>query len=215
MKALLLCAGRGSRLHPYTRACSKIALPFLNIPIAGYPLKVLEDIGVRHLLVNTHHWPQQVVNTIECLISSVRERAEPASRFSHMKKPSRQTFKAQTYVLPQNRLPIHPVPPQKSGRKVHSAPCAAPAKAGIQSLSFSYEPRLLEGLGSLKKNKSFFAGEENLICFNGDSVFLCGGFFPQMLAQHRQKKALNDFFCAPLSKREPVIYGRIKKEESF
>jgi len=71
MKALLLCAGLGSRLHPYTGKCSKVALPFLNIPIVAYPLKILEDIGVSHLLVNTHHQAQQVKETIESLKLSI------------------------------------------------------------------------------------------------------------------------------------------------
>lgn len=67
MKALLLCAGLGSRLHPYTRNHSKVALPFLNIPIMAYPLKILEDAKVSHLLVNTHHQAEQVKKTIENL----------------------------------------------------------------------------------------------------------------------------------------------------
>ena len=75
MKALLLCAGLGSRLYPYTRNCSKVALPFLNIPIAAYPLKILEDVGVSHLLVNTHHQAQQVERTITGLKSSVHHRS--------------------------------------------------------------------------------------------------------------------------------------------
>ncbi|MDE0150909.1 MAG: sugar phosphate nucleotidyltransferase [Bdellovibrionales bacterium] len=67
MKALLLCAGLGSRLHPYTRNRSKVALPFLNIPIMAYPLKILESAKVSHLLVNTHHQAKQVKKTIESL----------------------------------------------------------------------------------------------------------------------------------------------------
>lgn len=67
MKALLLCAGLGSRLNPYTKNSSKVVLPFLNIPIAAYPLKILEDISLSALLVNTHHQAQQVEETIKNL----------------------------------------------------------------------------------------------------------------------------------------------------
>ena len=72
MKALLLCAGYGSRFRPQTIHYSKVVLPFLNIPIAGYPLKILEDIGVTDLAVNTHHQPQQVEKTIQDLKSNIK-----------------------------------------------------------------------------------------------------------------------------------------------
>ena len=72
MKALLLCAGYGSRFHPHTIHYSKVVLPFLNIPIAGYSLKILEDIGVVDLAVNTHHQPQQVEQTIQDLKPNIK-----------------------------------------------------------------------------------------------------------------------------------------------
>ena len=140
MKALLLCAGLGSRLHPYTRTCSKVALPFLNIPIVAYPLKLLEDIGVHDLLVNTHHQPQQVRQTIQNL------------------------------------------------------------KLNIPNRSFRYEPTLLEGLGTLRKNLNFFKGEEDIIYLNGDSVFLCDDFFSQMSLQHQKTQALMTFLCSPFKR---------------
>ena len=72
MKALLLCAGYGSRFRPHTIHYSKVVLPFLNIPIVGYPLKILEDIGVKNLVVNTHHQPQQIEQTIPLLKSNIK-----------------------------------------------------------------------------------------------------------------------------------------------
>ena len=60
MKALLLCAGLGSRFVPYTKFRPKAALPFLNIALAKWPLKILSTIGIKELVVNTHHKPDQV-----------------------------------------------------------------------------------------------------------------------------------------------------------
>ncbi len=71
MKALLLCAGYGSRWQSYNQKHSKICIPFLNIPIVGYPLKILEDIGVRHIVMNTHHHAQQVQSEIQNLHISI------------------------------------------------------------------------------------------------------------------------------------------------
>ena len=156
MKALLLCAGLGSRLHPYTRNCSKVALPFLNIPIAAYPLKILEDVGVSHLLVNTHHQAQQVRETVENL------------------------------------------------------------KLNIPHCSFFHEPTLLEGLGTLRANLSFFKEEEDIVYLNGDSVFLCDDFFSEISLQHKKKKALMTFLCSPFKKEASHLWvdseGRIVPE---
>ena len=60
MKALLLSAGKGVRFQPQTLNHSKMVLPFLNTPIIGYPLKLLEDLGVKELIINTHSFPQQL-----------------------------------------------------------------------------------------------------------------------------------------------------------
>ena len=71
MKALLLCAGQGSRWQSYNQKYSKMCIEFLNIPIVGYPLKILEDIGVQHVVMNTHHHAQQVQNVIRNLNISI------------------------------------------------------------------------------------------------------------------------------------------------
>lgn len=64
MKAVLLCGGIGSRFLPHTTSYSKMALPFLNLPIVSYPLKQLHDMNISGLLVNTHHQPEQVKQTL-------------------------------------------------------------------------------------------------------------------------------------------------------
>ena len=178
MKALLLCAGRGSRLHPYTRNCSKVCLPFLNIPIAAYPLKLLEDLGVSHLLVNTHHQAQQVKSMIKRLSS----------------------YPPQNYLDSAKAGPALP------------ASLSALQKPRIQNIipSFFYEPHLLEGLGTLRKNLSFFQKEEDIIYLNGDSVFLCEDFFPQMYLQHKKKQALMTFLCSPFQKEASCLLADAK-----
>ena len=60
MKALLLSAGKGMRFQPQTLKYSKMVLPFLNIPIIGYPLKFLEDLNVQSVVINTHYLSKQV-----------------------------------------------------------------------------------------------------------------------------------------------------------
>lgn len=62
MNVLLLAAGEGTRLRPYTFLRPKPAIPFLNIPLAAYPLAFLEDLRIDRLIVNTFHLPTKVVD---------------------------------------------------------------------------------------------------------------------------------------------------------
>lgn len=64
MKALLLCAGLGSRLQLYTQNQSKMAISFLNLPIVSYPLWWLHQFKVKELLVNTHFNPKEVEDVV-------------------------------------------------------------------------------------------------------------------------------------------------------
>lgn len=60
MKIMLLAAGEGSRFRPHTLTKPKPALPFLNIPLAYYPLALAENMGPLDLVVNTYHLPQKI-----------------------------------------------------------------------------------------------------------------------------------------------------------
>jgi len=62
MNVMLLAAGEGTRLRPYTLIRPKPAIPFLNIPLASYPLAFLEDLKIDRLVVNTFHLPTKIVD---------------------------------------------------------------------------------------------------------------------------------------------------------
>lgn len=78
MNALILAAGIGERLRPYTQRIAKPAIPFLNIPIISYPLFYLEQAGLKNLVVNTHHLPDTIEKAVKGIL-------HPASNvmFSH------------------------------------------------------------------------------------------------------------------------------------
>ncbi|MDC0709541.1 NDP-sugar synthase [Stigmatella sp. ncwal1] len=58
MKAMILCAGLGTRLRPLTERWPKPALPFLGQPLLRYHLAVLKAAGVTAVGINTHHLPE-------------------------------------------------------------------------------------------------------------------------------------------------------------
>lgn len=60
MKAILLCAGKGTRLRPFTEATPKCLMPIKNKPLLGYWLDDLDIAGVDSFLINTHHLRDQV-----------------------------------------------------------------------------------------------------------------------------------------------------------
>lgn len=60
MNVMMLAAGLGTRLRPYTESTPKPAIPFLKVPLAVYSLSLLENEKIDNLVVNTHHLPKQV-----------------------------------------------------------------------------------------------------------------------------------------------------------
>jgi len=60
MKALLLAAGLGTRLRPFTFHRAKAALPLLNVPFIHYPLQYLYTQPVSDVVINLHAHPDSV-----------------------------------------------------------------------------------------------------------------------------------------------------------
>ncbi|MCE7933065.1 MAG: nucleotidyltransferase family protein [Chlorobi bacterium CHB2] len=60
MNALLLAAGLGTRLRPITDTLTKCLIPIHGKPLLEWWMDLLERHGVRRVLVNIHHLPDQV-----------------------------------------------------------------------------------------------------------------------------------------------------------
>ncbi len=60
MKALLLSAGYGSRLKPYTNESPKCLIEINNRPLLDYWLHALFSSGIKEILINTHYLSQKV-----------------------------------------------------------------------------------------------------------------------------------------------------------
>jgi NDP-sugar pyrophosphorylase family protein/thiamine kinase-like enzyme len=71
MKALILAAGYGTRLLPYTRTIPKPLFTLNSAPIIAHLIKELTDIGCEHIFINTHHLHEQLMAFAETFPGSV------------------------------------------------------------------------------------------------------------------------------------------------
>jgi mannose-1-phosphate guanylyltransferase len=60
MKAMILAAGYGTRLRPLTYTLPKPMVPLCNQPLIRWAAESLFDAGIRDLIINLHHLPEQI-----------------------------------------------------------------------------------------------------------------------------------------------------------
>jgi mannose-1-phosphate guanylyltransferase len=65
MKAILLAAGLGTRLQPYTDECPKCLMPINGEPLLAIWFGLLAKHNIEEVLINTHHYAHKVVDFIE------------------------------------------------------------------------------------------------------------------------------------------------------
>ncbi len=77
MKALILCAGLGTRLLPHTRHIPKPLFPLDGMPLLDHTIQRLIRAGCREIMVNTHH----LHHMIEAFIANRRYAIPVRTRF--------------------------------------------------------------------------------------------------------------------------------------
>jgi len=65
MKAMILAAGLGTRLLPYTRKRPKPLFPILNKPLLKLTIARLKRAGFREIVVNAHHLRSQIKKALQ------------------------------------------------------------------------------------------------------------------------------------------------------
>ncbi|MDA3918459.1 MAG: sugar phosphate nucleotidyltransferase [Deltaproteobacteria bacterium] len=60
MKALILAAGLGTRLLPYTQAIPKPLFTLMSSPMLEHIIQKLVDTGCKQIVINTHHLHEQI-----------------------------------------------------------------------------------------------------------------------------------------------------------
>ena len=65
MKAIVLCAGPGTRMRPLTNTTPKCMLPVGGKPLLHHTLERLAEAGVTDVAINLHHLPKAIVHDIK------------------------------------------------------------------------------------------------------------------------------------------------------
>jgi NDP-sugar pyrophosphorylase family protein len=65
MKAMILAAGFGTRLHPLTAERPKALMPIANKPVIDWVIDYLKKHGVDSIVVNAHHHSDQIVRYLK------------------------------------------------------------------------------------------------------------------------------------------------------
>ena len=65
MKAMILAAGFGTRLLPYTLKRPKPLFPILNKPLLHLTISRIKQAGATEIVVNAHHLRQQIKKTLQ------------------------------------------------------------------------------------------------------------------------------------------------------
>lgn len=64
-QAVILCAGFGTRLRPFTDQAPKPMLPLLGVPMIEWNIRRLRQCGVREIFINLHHLPEVLRNYLQ------------------------------------------------------------------------------------------------------------------------------------------------------
>lgn len=65
MRALIFAAGLGTRLKPITDTVPKALVPICSKPLLGHLIDKLKRSGYGEVVINLHHFPQQIRNYVE------------------------------------------------------------------------------------------------------------------------------------------------------
>ena len=72
MKAFLLTAGLGTRLHPITHTLPKCLVPIADKPLINWWFESMQKAGVTEVLINLHHLPDMVMAHVNALDTPIK-----------------------------------------------------------------------------------------------------------------------------------------------
>ena len=64
MVGMIFAAGLGTRLKPLTDTMPKALVPLAGKPLLQWQVEKLRDAGITDIIVNVHHFPDQIIDAI-------------------------------------------------------------------------------------------------------------------------------------------------------
>ena len=64
-KAIILGAGFGKRMRPITKKIPKPLIKINSVTLLENSIKFLNTLGVKHIIINTHHLHKKIVNFVK------------------------------------------------------------------------------------------------------------------------------------------------------
>ena len=65
MKAMIFSAGLGTRFKPWTEKHPKALAPVNGKPLLQRNIEYLQQFGIREVIVNVHHFPDQIIAAVQ------------------------------------------------------------------------------------------------------------------------------------------------------
>ena len=65
MRAMIFAAGLGTRLKPLTDTMPKALVPLAGKTLLQWQVEKLRDAGISDIIVNVHHFPDQIIKTVQ------------------------------------------------------------------------------------------------------------------------------------------------------
>jgi len=99
MVGMIFCAGLGTRLKPLTDTMPKALVPLAGKPLLQWQVEKLRDAGITDIIVNVHHFPDMIIDTIrrnngwDCNITISDERDQLLDTGGGLKKIKNEKLK--------------------------------------------------------------------------------------------------------------------------
>lgn len=175
--AMLMAAGLGTRLRPYTNQEPKCLIPLMGIPIAQFAIDLLVQAGVKNIVANVHHLADRATAGLTALdlgnakLKISDERSHLLGSAGGIRKAlsllteevSRPFFLLNADVLCNADLKglarAHSRLRARSGVKLTLMVFSSSSGSGAyREIQFDSSSHLITGLGSIASGKPFFVG---------------------------------------------------------
>ena len=214
MRAMVLCAGFGTRLRPLTDKIPKPLVPLCGLPLLRYNFALLKNAGVEEIVVNTHHLGAEMEKGARAIAAELglglqvsREEKQILGTGGGVRRAEKLLGDGTFFLL--NGDMIFDVD-LGAALAAHRKAGAIAAELGL-GLQVSREEKQILGTGGGVRKAQAMLGGGTFFLLNGDMLFDID--LSAALAAHRAAKAVATMVLAPYPKG--ASYGAVEVDKEF